>query len=114
MGRGWPGCPEETGGARAEERTHSCKSLERQTSLQASRLWGGINETGLPGGSGPCVGPDESRETVGLLGWRGTGPSAGGHQGRAATELSWLGGSGPVSEGPGSGSSGSLGTREGS
>ena len=47
MGSGWPGCPEETGGARAEERTHSCTSLERQTSLQASRLWEGINQTGL-------------------------------------------------------------------
>lgn len=100
MGRGWPGCPEETGGARAEERTHSCMSLERQASLQASRLWEGINQRGLPGGSGPCVGPDESRETVDLLGWRETGSSAGGRHGPAAMEHSWPGGLGPLREGP--------------
>lgn len=52
------------------------------------------------GGSGPCVGPDKSRETVDLLGWRETGSSAGGHQGRAAMEHSGPGGLGPVREGP--------------
>ena len=46
-------------------------ALARQTSMQASRLWEGTNPRGLPGGSGPCVGPDKNRETVDLLGWRG-------------------------------------------
>lgn len=62
-----PGCLQGTAGTLAKEMT-----LSREASLQGSRPWGGINQGGLPEGSGPCVGPDGmEREMVGLPGWRG-------------------------------------------